>query len=261
MSEVYFSVVLPTNTIHDFLDTAIQSVFQQTYPHFELIIVVNGEHHEQLKNELHLQYGHHPQIRLLSTPVSKLPFALNLGIHAAKGSFVVRMDGDDICLPNRLAVLAQSLKCSPSLDVVGSNYQIIDAHGKLGQVSKQIQTNREIRKRLPFKCELAHPTLCLRRTLLLQLGGYMYGVASEDYDLWLRMLRLRPAVQFANVPDVLLRYRFHAGQATSKSRIGEFVAHDLGLRLRELLLTGNPVFLLGMLRSLVQYVYRKFARR
>ncbi|HEY1057268.1 MAG TPA: glycosyltransferase [Limnobacter sp.] len=261
MSLPFFSVVLPTHVDNAYLDMAVRSILDQEYTQYELLLVVNGPQHMTITDALRQRYGQHPQVQVLSTPMCKLPFALNLGIHAARGNYVVRMDGDDIALPQRLSVLAEHLSQHPALDVLGSNYQIIDEHGTFGAVSRQLAGNAALRSRLPFKCELAHPTLCIRRSLLLAVGGYMYGVASEDYDLWLRLLRHQPAVQFDNLPDVLLQYRFHSGQATSKARIGEFVAHDIGLRLREWLLTGKPMFLLGIARSMVQFVVRKLSKR
>lgn len=261
MSAPFFSVVLPTNADHAYLDLAINSILDQSYRHFELLLVVNGPDHNLLAQRFKQRYANQDNVRVLDTPMCKLPFALNLGIHAAQGDYIVRMDSDDISAPHRLEALAACLTQNPEADVLGSNYQFIDQDGRFGAVSSLPQDDGSIRFRLPFKCVLAHPTLCLRRSLMLSVGGYMYGVASEDYDLWLRLLRHHSPVKFLNLPQVLLYYRIHESQATSTSRIGEFVAHDVALRVREFLMTTKPMFLLGILRSVVQYAYRKIAKR
>lgn len=167
------------------------------------------------------------------------------------------MDSDDVSEIYRLSELYKYIQGNPMVDVIGSNYIMINGQGETIKRSKLPLMNKEIRAKLPFNCVLAHPTVAIRRELLLSMGGYMYGHVSEDYDLWLRMLRRVPQVVFHNIEQPLFRYRQHPDQATGSSRIGLFVAHDISLRFREFLLTGNPVFIAGIARSCVQFFVRK----
>ena len=257
MSAPFFSVIMPVHHWHDMLPGAIQSILDQTDPDFEFIIAINGPAQLDLQVKLQTYAQNNPCIRLICTPMPGLVFALNLAAQSARGDYLVRMDSDDLSESNRLQAIRAYLQLNPHTDVVGSNYTMIDSQGSTIKISNQPIRNHDIRRLLPFNCVLAHPTVAMRKSLLLSLQGYMYGQVSEDYDLWLRMLRRKPAVVFYNLSEPVFRYRVHTGQATGADRIGLFVAHDIGLRLREFLLTGNPMFLAGIARSMLQWVVRK----
>lgn len=257
MNAPFFSVIMPVHQWHELLPPAIESILNQTDPDFEFLIVANGAACAALQEQLQPVVGSDNRVRVVTTPMPGLVFALNLLIQQAKGEYLVRMDGDDLSEPDRLQTMRQYLVQHPETDVLGSNYFMVNVQGSTIKMSALPQDNSVIRRLLPFNCVLAHPTVAMRKSLLLRLQGYMYGQASEDYDLWLRMLRHEPAVVFHNLREPVFRYRVHAGQATGSNRIGLFVAHDIGLRLRELLLTGNPMFIAGIGRSMLQFVVRK----
>ncbi|WP_370264172.1 glycosyltransferase [Limnobacter sp.] len=253
----FFSVIMPIHRWHELLPLAIQSILKQTDSDFEFLIAANGPASLELEEQLTPFVKNDARVRIVSTPMPGLVFALNLLIQQARGAYLVRMDGDDLSEPNRLETMRHFLLQYPETDVLGSNYLMIDSHGDIIKISSLPEFNSTIRRLLPFNCVLAHPTVAMRTSLVLSLQGYMYGHASEDYDLWLRMLRRRPKVVFHNLREAVFRYRVHAGQSTGADRIGLFVAHDIGLRLREFLLTANPMFIVGIFRSLVQLVVRK----
>lgn len=257
MKTSFFSVIMPVHQWHELLLPAIESILKQTDPDFEFLIVANGPAAVALQSQLHPAVCNDARVRVLTTPMPGLVFALNLAIQQAHGEYLVRMDGDDLSEPDRLQTMRQYLLEHPETDVLGSNYFMVNAQGDTIKMSSQPEDNAVIRRLLPFNCVLAHPTVAMRKSLVLRLQGYMYGQTSEDYDLWLRMLRHNPPVVFHNLRAPVFRYRVHVGQATGANRIGLFVAHDIGLRLREFLLTGNPMFLVGIGRSLVQWVFRK----
>ena len=252
------SVVMPCHADTPFLQPAIDSVLAQTHPRVELLVVVNGARHEALRSLLENAYGHDTRVRLLSTPLPGLPFALNLGLAAASHELIARMDSDDLCHPERLARQAAHLQAHPDLAVLGSDYRLIDEHGKvLRTSSRSALGNAGIRRVLPFRCLLCHPTVMFRKAPVLARGGFSFGAYSEDYDLWLR-LRRDPTLGFAVLGEPLLDYRRHGTQATASGSNGAILAHDLALKLRELVITQHPIFLAGLAFCLVELGYKTF---
>lgn len=240
------SVVLAVNRDDGFLKTAIESVLTQSMASLELLIVANNCSDELWIN-LQREAVKDARVRLLRTPLGQLPYNLNVGLQHARGEFIARMDADDIALPQRLERQLCFLRDNPAISVVGGNYQIIDEHDKVVDRPVPLQLDPEkIYKQLPFESCMAHPSVMMRRADVLKVGGYAYGLFAEDWDLWLRMRRA--GMRFANLPDLVLRYRIHSGQSTSIQSWRRNMANVQALLLRELIITGNPKFLLSMFR-------------
>ncbi|UFS55404.1 glycosyltransferase [Comamonadaceae bacterium M7527] len=240
------SVVLAVNRDDGFLKSAIESVLTQSMASLELLIIANNCSDELWVN-LQKEAVKDARVRLLRTPLGQLPYNLNVGLHHARGEFIARMDADDIALPQRLERQLCFLRDNPAISVVGGNYQIIDEHDKVIDRPVPLRLDPErIHERLPFETCMGHPSVMMRRADVLKVGGYAYGLFAEDWDLWLRMRRA--GMRFANIPDLVLRYRIHSGQSTSLQAWRRNMANVQALLLRELILTGNPKFLLSMFR-------------
>lgn len=252
------SVIMPVHADNSYLDMAISSVLRQSQQRFELLIVVNGRA-QDLAERLYNRYRQDARVRIFYTPMPGLPFALNFGISVACSEIIVRMDSDDLCEPQRLARIKEILDSSPDISVLGSAFSVIDEHGGIMRSARlRERSDRMLRLLLPFRCELQHPTVAFRRSLVLQAGGYSYGALSEDYDLWLR-LRRDKRVKFHVVSESLLRYRRHSEQATSPKNNLDIFAYDVTLKLREFLLERNPIFLAGAAFSVVDLLYKYIA--
>lgn len=252
------SVVLPVHANNPYLHDAIISVLNQSHPHFELLVVVNGKD-EMLAETLRHTYLADTRVKILYTPIPSLPFALNIGIASASTNIIVRMDSDDICETERLNRIHHTFQFNPDIDVLASACSIIDEHGAtlLHSKSKAINDST-LRLLMPFRCPLRHPTVAFRRDLVLSIGGYSFGAFSEDYDLWLR-LRRNTNVQFHTLGDSLLRYRRHTGQATTPKNNLKIFAYDFSLKIREFFLTLNPVFFAGAVFSTADLFYKYLA--
>jgi glycosyltransferase involved in cell wall biosynthesis len=243
------SVVLAVNRDDGFLKSAIESILTQSMVSLELLIIANNCSDELWVN-LQKEAVKDARLRLLRTPLGQLPYNLNVGLHHARGEFIARMDADDIALPQRLERQMCFLRANPAISVVGGSYQIIDEHDKVVDRQVPLQLDPEkIYKLLPFESCMAHPSVMMRRADVLKVGGYAYGLFAEDWDLWLRMRRA--GMRFANLPDLVLRYRIHSGQSTSIQSWRRNMANVQALLLRELILTGNSKFLLSMFRHFV----------
>src|SRR5260221_8928985 len=122
------SVVLPVRDGAAFLHQAVASIRGQSFADFELIIVDDGSV-DATPALLARQAAADPRIRLLAAAGSGLVPALNQAIAAAAGRYIGRMDADDVALPRRLERQVAVLATRPSVAVVGSFVQVIDAGG------------------------------------------------------------------------------------------------------------------------------------
>ncbi len=240
------SVVLATHRVEPFFPEAIASVLSQTYRDFELLLVLD-ESLRSYRASLEAEYARDRRVRFVeSPPLGGLSLALNLGIGAARGEFIARMDGDDISLPHRFEEQVRYLDAHPKVAVLGGRLQLIDEHSNvLSTPYPYYGTNRQIRRILPLRNPMPHPALMMRRSALVTVGGYKYGHASEDYELFLRMSR-NPDWEFANLDSVVLLYRRHSQQGTSPEYFRRRFAEMGGYLFTELLRTRSPKYLLGI---------------
>jgi len=100
----------------------------------------------------------------------------------------------------------------PEIGVLGGAVQFIDPNGRPSGTCANPITDREIRSALAHVCPFWHPTVVIRKNVLISVGGYRRVVVdAEDYDLW---LRIAERWELGNLPAVLLQYRLHPCQVT-----------------------------------------------
>ena len=220
------SVVMSVHNGARFLDAAITSIATQKLQDLELLIVDDGS----TDGSAAIAEGHaraDARIRLLASPSRGLAAALNAGLAAAGGRYVARMDADDIAYTERLARQVAYLDSHPSVLALGTARRLIAPDGRALKIVRPPTAPAAVRAALARGNCLAHPTVMLRRDAVLRVGGYRQAfVPAEDYDLW---LRLAAHGDLANLAEVCLDYRVHAGQA-SFARLEAQVAAELAAR-------------------------------
>src|SRR5262249_40474784 len=134
--------------------------------------------------------------------------ALNRGLADARAPLVMRMDADDVALPERMARQAAFLAGEPRVAVVGGAIEGLDRAGTRIPRGGYPRTAAETAATIMRGSPLAHPAVMMRREAILACGGYRPQFQhAEDYDLW---LRVGERWGLANLPDVVLRYRNHS---------------------------------------------------
>lgn len=203
------SVVMPVFNASRYLRAAVESVLAQTFRDFELIAIDDGSTDDS-RAILEQFAAADARACVLSRPNTGIVGALNDGVAAARGEFIARMDADDIALPQRFEKQVAYLRAQPECVCVGSFFNYIDAEGKRVKWNARDTTHAGIEAALLAGDggALIHPSILLRRDAVERAGRYRIEAQwVEDLDLYLRLARLG---YLANLPEVLLHYRYHA---------------------------------------------------
>lgn len=133
-------------------------------------------------------------------------------IDLASGEFLAVHDHDDVSLPERFERQVAFLTAHPDVGVLGTAHREIPS----GKVVVPPLTNDEIEERLMFDCPIIHPSVMMRKSVLVETG-VRYDkefFPTEDYNLYLHLIG---KTKFANLPDVLFQYRKHKTNTTNKA--------------------------------------------
>ena len=204
------SVLLPVYNGSKYLLEAIQSVLSQTYKHFELIVVDDGSTDSSLEILSEIAKRDERVRVLTSSENCGIVSALNRALSVAKGTFIMRMDSDDICTPQRLEWQVQYLMTHPDISVLGGYVEMFSSSDSSSTKIVRHPTNPALLHFSMFLyCTIVHPSVLMRISVLRKFNGYRSSHNHvEDYDLWLRMLQ-SPSIRMTNLPRVVLRLRKH----------------------------------------------------
>lgn len=215
MEEVVSVLMSVHNEKFDYLKSAIESICAQTYPSIEFIIIDDASEKEcslYLK-KLCSQYSNIELIRNESN--LGLTKTLNKGLSIARGTYIARMDADDYSCPDRIEKQVAFLQRHDNIDILGTG---VVSFGKECVFMSPMNglSYKKVAMDLFFTSTLCHPSVMIRRSFL-QRTGLLYDELvkkGQDYDLWERASVLG---HLAVMPNVLLYYRLHDNQITSKN--------------------------------------------
>ena len=211
------SVLLPYRDAADTVEEALDCVLAQRGVRLEVIAVDDGSRDEGPAKVARLA-ARHRALRPLSTSGLGIPGALNVAFAAASAPVLARMDGDDVCAPDRLRLQLEQLRAQPALGALGTEVEafpdeaVEDGLRRFVAWQNALRTPEEHARQLFVESPLCHPSVMLRREALAQLGGYREGPFPEDYDLWLRLDAAGWAL--AKIAPVLLGWRHRPFRAT-----------------------------------------------
>jgi len=208
------SWVVCTNVCNEYLRPALDSCLNQSYDDYELILVINGEKRNHIYNKVVSWYKNNKKIRIFVTELRHVIFSASLGIHYARGDLIARMDADDISKPNRLRDQVNFMDKFPQIDILGTDYEIINNKGKIIDFVKVPKENKDIRNKLFYKNPICNPSVIFRKKIVTNLGGYLGSIHAEDYDLWMR-LATKTNAKFASLSGFYLQYRSEGAEARS----------------------------------------------
>lgn len=212
------SVVMPAYNVAPFVREATQSILDQTFGDFEFLIVDDGSA-DGTQEVLKSLAREDARIRLIFAEHGGMVAALNRGVQEAKGTWIARMDADDVCHPERFALQLAYMKQHPDVVALGANALMIDPEGApLGIVEPDFDPQELAVKLLTGKrVKVWHSAILMRKETLQKVGGYRAAYAhAEDFDLWLRMSEVG---EIHNLRQVLLQYRQHPQSVCATRRV------------------------------------------
>jgi glycosyltransferase involved in cell wall biosynthesis len=204
------TVLMPVYNAAAHLQQAIDSILNQTFADFEFLIINDGS--TDSSDKIIRSYTDARIVYVANEVNLKLIATLNKGIELARGEYIVRMDADDISLPPRIEKLLAFMDSTPNVGVCGSWFE---SFGGKSKVTKYQSESDAIRLHMLHQCHLCHPSVILRKKVLLtnKLFYNKEYIHAEDYELWVRM---GAYTKYANIPEVLLRYRQHEDSVSNK---------------------------------------------
>jgi glycosyltransferase involved in cell wall biosynthesis len=205
--EGLISVIIPVYNGAAYLEETIASVLAQTYSNFELIMIDDGSV-DQSPEIMRAWAARDQRIKSIFQPHGGIARARNEGIKAAQGEYIAYLDQDDFAVPERLTVQLAYIRQN-ELDICGGwAQQFGDQH----EVMTFPESPAALQIELLFYCAILQPTIMLRATVAKK---HLNDETANflDYELW---SRLAPEYRMGNMPYILIKYRRHAGQTSTR---------------------------------------------
>ena len=189
-------------------DEAIKSMMEQTLPPDEFVLVCDGP----IGNELEAVIRNYEHMYPQKFNVIRIEMKIGIGpcanraLSECRNEIVVRMDADDISVPNRCELEIAEFQKDPELDIVGGYIVEFDKNDKENGLLREVPLEHDellayARRRIPFN----NVTVAMRRDRALAVGGFFSLARGEDYEMYCRMLI--NGAKGKNIPKVLVRCR------------------------------------------------------
>lgn len=207
------TVFIPAFNVDRYISEAVESVLAQTYRDFELLVVDDGSTDRTL--EILRTYSYDTRVRIVanSTNLGR-PATRNIGLDLARGEFIAFLDGDDVCLPERLQHQVDYLDANPGITGLGTWMTLIDeTSNSSGDIFYEEALDADqVACEMLVGCSIAQGSMMVRQSAI---ASFRYNEAfpvAQDYELWARMIQ---TCKFTNIALALTQYRIHSRQATT----------------------------------------------
>lgn len=222
------SVLLPIYNAEKYLQQCLDSVFAQSYPNFELLVINDGSTDNSEK--IIERYTDHRLVYLKNETNLGIAQALNRGIAQSRGQYIARIDADDMMLPERLAKQVAYMETHSDCVLLGSGHYLVNENGLPFDKFMPPTEHGEIVTSLLFYNCFSHPTVMYRTKQAKELQYSTNFKHCEDYELWLRIAKTG---KVANLPEALTQYRIHKqntslnNQKEMQQSVMELLAEEL----------------------------------
>jgi glycosyltransferase involved in cell wall biosynthesis len=186
-----------------FLRDAIESVLNQTFNDFELLIIDDGSTDNPLSI---IDSFNDSRIRVISNSRNiGLTKSLNIGLTKARGVYIARMDADDASLLNRLEVQYRYFKDNPNVTLLGGGCYYIDSQNIVLREKLRKTGHEDIKFYCFFNNPFIHSSVMFKKDCLNTIGGYNeFYKYAQDYDLWSRWVDY---YKVANLKQIVVKWR------------------------------------------------------
>ncbi len=224
------SVIIPTYNREKTIQRCIDSIINQSYPAYEIIVSDDGSKDHTLKI-IYEEYG--DKVRIIEQNHRGAQAARNAGIKAAKGEYIAFLDSDDEWLPDKLKIQVEKLQKNPDAVICGDGYKQFDWNGSIPKVydltdkeKRTIKNTSRKQLKLSGKSGVVYPAIlkepfCLFQSLLVSRSSlFQIGLLDEkvpSYQEWDTSIRLAKKYDFIYIDNPLFIYHLHDGDTISKS--------------------------------------------
>lgn len=206
------TIILPVYNGEKYLSFAIDSILNQSYQDFRLLIINDGS----TDSSLAIAHSYRDKrITVVDQANQGLSAALNHGLDLASSQYVARMDHDDISHPDRFAVQIKFMDDHPDIGLCGTWAELIDKDSKKVASAAYPLNHDQITAFLLFNSPFCHPSVIFRKSVLDNHQLRYHSGYAEDLDLWIKLL---PYTKFANLPQFLVRYRLGVGISSNSHK-------------------------------------------
>lgn len=212
------SVVIPTYNRPNYLREAVDSVFAQTYPFIEILVIDDGSWEEGALTKLALKpylsadssSSRLPTVTYLYQKNGGLVSAVNRGLALARGEYIQRLDDDDRLLPEKIARSIDVFQAHPEVGLVATGYHHINATGKRLRTCQPRSCPESTRLLNMLMGCISACAGVMVRSLVHQKVGVYRNIKAQDYEMWIRVAQ-KFKIETLNLP--LAEYRQHPGSS------------------------------------------------
>lgn len=242
-------------TVHNSEKTvgeAIESILNQSYKNLEVILVddASTDSTPKILKSYGKKYQH---IRVITLTKNVGPtLAANPGLRSTKGSYIARMDADDLAYPDRIEKQVAFLEKNPRVVILGGQCSLINDDGEIVGEKRFPTRHEEILRAFSYRNPIQHPASMINRKLVPE--RYLkydntYPLA-DDLDFYLKLSQFG---RFANLSSKILFYR-NSFQSHSLKNIKKTFFHTLGVRIKAAVAYGYRPSLKGIVLSFCQLI-------
>lgn len=194
----------------EYYDACLLSVYTQTLPASEIVVVYDGPVTSELM-AITNKWQSRLNIRIEALPSNVgLGPALNAGITKCTHEIILRMDTDDICRQDRFEKQILFMNDNPDVGLLGSWISEFDVDVKRCHAERRVpSTYDEIIKQARHRNPFNHMTVCFKKEVIINSGCYQNDYLYEDYALWVRVIM--SGCRVANIPESLVFARVGNG--------------------------------------------------
>lgn len=198
--------VYKNDNAKDFID-AVQSIFNQTCPPNDIVLVVDGPVPDTIVQAIDSQKDDIPVMNVIWLEKNMgHAIARQTGLEAAKNNLVAVMDSDDISVHNRFEKQLKAFETHPDVTVVGGIInEFIGTTENIVGTRIVPENDVDIKDYLKSRCPMNLVTVMLKKDDVMKVGGYQDWYCEEDYYLWIRLTM--SGYKFYNIQENLVNVR------------------------------------------------------
>ncbi|HSV94379.1 MAG TPA: glycosyltransferase [Spirochaetia bacterium] len=245
---------MPAYNAEQFIDEAIKSILRQTYKNFELIIIDDCSTDKTLKVikkfsllDKRIKFDKNEKNQGIAVSRNKL-------VKHAKGKYIIWQDADDISITSRIEKQVKFMEHNTCVGICGGFLDCFNSKGKTG-IRYYSKSDKHLRNNIFRMSPVAQPCSIIRSKIIKALGKYDITLSSaEDLDM---SFRIGSVSKFANIQEVLLKYREH-NQSNTYSQLSKQIKDTLNVRWRYRNSIGYSMNVLDLIFIFVSKIMQKF---